>query len=162
MDTTTPRYCGNCNNELTKKNQAKYCSRSCVGQANKNVPPPPSLPEAERTFQCIGCQKKVVLDRNAKRSKYCSLQCQHDTRKLYNYNNALKGVEYPSDRSAKSSLLYVRGRQCEICSTTEWCGKPIDLVLDHIDGNSDNRHLANYRLICNNCDAQTDTFKARN
>ena len=38
----------------------------------------------------------------------------------------------------------------------------MDLVLDHINGvNNDNR-LENLRFLCNNCDSQLPTFKARN
>jgi 5-methylcytosine-specific restriction endonuclease McrA len=36
------------------------------------------------------------------------------------------------------------------------------LVLDHIDGNSDNWDLKNLRMICCNCDALTPTYKNRN
>lgn len=36
------------------------------------------------------------------------------------------------------------------------------LVLDHIDGHSENGQLTNLRIICNNCDALTDTYKGKN
>jgi hypothetical protein len=52
---------------------------------------------------------------------------------------------------------------CVICGCPpEWRGQPMDLVLDHINGiNNDNR-LENLRFLCNNCDSQLPTFKARN
>ena len=40
--------------------------------------------------------------------------------------------------------------------------KPILLILDHINGNSDNCSLENLRLICSNCDTLTPTYKGRN
>ena len=44
----------------------------------------------------------------------------------------------------------------------EWCGKPMPLILDHINGiNNDNR-LENLRFVCSNCDSQLDTYKSRN
>ena len=49
-----------------------------------------------------------------------------------------------------------------ICGQTEWMGKPIPLVLDHIDGNSDNFKLTNLRLVCGNCDMQLPTYKSKN
>ena len=53
--------------------------------------------------------------------------------------------------------------RCDICKTPPiWNGQPMTLVLDHINGiHSDNR-LDNLRFVCNNCDSQLDTYKARN
>lgn len=52
---------------------------------------------------------------------------------------------------------------CQICDMKPiWQGKPIVLRLDHINGvNNDNR-IENLRMICPNCDSQTDTFTGRN
>ena len=53
--------------------------------------------------------------------------------------------------------------ECSICSMPpEWMGKPMSLVLDHINGvNNDNR-LDNLRFVCHNCDSQLDTYKSKN
>ena len=40
--------------------------------------------------------------------------------------------------------------------------KPIPLELDHIDGDRENNLLANLRLICPNCHAQTANYRGRN
>jgi hypothetical protein len=52
---------------------------------------------------------------------------------------------------------------CKICNTPPmWNGKPMPLILDHINGiNNDNR-LENLRFVCSNCDSQLDTYKSRN
>jgi hypothetical protein len=41
-------------------------------------------------------------------------------------------------------------------------GKPIPLIVDHIDGNPLNHKVDNFRLVCGNCDMQLDTYKAKN
>lgn len=47
---------------------------------------------------------------------------------------------------------------CEVCGLTEWCGQPLTLHVDHINGiNTDNR-VANLRFICPNCHQQTETW----
>lgn len=59
-------------------------------------------------------------------------------------------------------LIEKHGHQCSICDNTEWQGKPIPLVLDHINGDPYNNEVKNLRMICTNCDAQTDTYKGKN
>lgn len=53
--------------------------------------------------------------------------------------------------------------ECQICGIgPEWQGKPMPLILDHINGvNNDNR-LSNLRFVCSNCDSQLETYKAKN
>lgn len=42
-----------------------------------------------------------------------------------------------------------------------YCGKPIILELDHIDGNRKNNELSNLRFLCPNCHSQTETFSGK-
>jgi len=51
---------------------------------------------------------------------------------------------------------------CTECGNIgEWMGKPLPLILDHINGvNNDNR-LENLRFVCSNCDSQLPTYKNR-
>ena len=53
--------------------------------------------------------------------------------------------------------------ECNICGIgPEWQGKPMPLILDHINGiNNDNR-LENLQFCCSNCESQLPTYKARN
>ncbi len=53
--------------------------------------------------------------------------------------------------------------ECDCCGIGPmWQGKPMTLILDHINGiNNDNR-LLNLRFVCSNCDSQLPTYKARN
>jgi len=56
----------------------------------------------------------------------------------------------------------IKTHKCECCGITDWNNKPTPLELDHINGiNTDNR-LENLRLLCPNCHAQTETYRAKN
>jgi len=41
-------------------------------------------------------------------------------------------------------------------------GEIISLILDHINGNSEDWSVQNVRLVCGNCDMQLPTYKGRN
>ena len=62
-------------------------------------------------------------------------------------------------RLIKAGLLV---EQCVTCGQKPvWNNQPLVLVLDHVNGkNSDNR-LENLRLLCPNCNSQTETFCGR-
>ena len=53
--------------------------------------------------------------------------------------------------------------KCNICSQNEtWNGKPLIMILDHVNGiNNDNR-IENLRMLCPNCNSQQDTFAGKN
>jgi hypothetical protein len=53
--------------------------------------------------------------------------------------------------------------KCAVCGIEPvWQGKPMPLILDHINGvNNDNRIL-NLRFVCSNCDSQLPTYKSKN
>lgn len=67
--------------------------------------------------------------------------------------------------SLKKHLIdnHILRNQCDLCDAQPiWKDKPLVLVLDHINGiNNDNR-LTNLRLLCPNCNSQTETFAGRN
>jgi len=52
--------------------------------------------------------------------------------------------------------------KCAICGLCSWQNKPLNMQLDHIDGDSTNHMLENLRLLCPNCHAQTDTYCGKN
>jgi hypothetical protein len=53
--------------------------------------------------------------------------------------------------------------RCATCAIAEWCGRPLVLHLDHINGIHNDHRRTNIRLLCPNCHSQTDTYcnKAR-
>ena len=52
--------------------------------------------------------------------------------------------------------------ECSICHLVEWCGKPLSLQLDHINGIHNDHRLENLRILCPNCHSQTPTFAGKN
>ncbi len=96
---------------------------------------------------------------------YCTKQCQKDyqwsVRKLeIERTGVLQIAEYGT--TARRYLLEKFGNKCQICSRDEWDGKPMPLVLDHVNGNSDDWSMSNCRLICPNCDTFTPFYKSKN
>lgn len=51
---------------------------------------------------------------------------------------------------------------CEMCGQDEvWRGKPMAMILDHINGVRDDHRLENLRMVCPNCAATLDTHCGR-
>lgn len=52
---------------------------------------------------------------------------------------------------------------CSLCELgTEWRGKPITLILDHINGDPRDHRIENLRFVCPNCESQLPTTGSRN
>jgi len=63
-------------------------------------------------------------------------------------------------RIVSDNLIKQECRNCGL--SNRWNGKPLVLVLDHINGISDDNRLLNLRFLCPNCHSQTDTFAGKN
>lgn len=87
------------------------------------------------------------------------------TSHCYDINDILSG-KYPGYQTFKLKnrllSLGIKENKCEICGITEWNGKPLNMELHHIDGNKNNNSLENLQILCPNCHAQTDNFRAKN
>lgn len=52
---------------------------------------------------------------------------------------------------------------CSVCGSLPiWQGKPMPLILDHINGVNNDHRLENLRFVCPNCNTQLPTFCSKN
>ncbi|MBA3840011.1 MAG: HNH endonuclease, partial [Thermoleophilaceae bacterium] len=60
-------------------------------------------------------------------------------------------------RSYVKKRLFEAGlkeKHCEVCGQDElWHGRTMSLILDHVNGVSDDNRLENLRIVCPNCAA---------
>ena len=119
-------------------------------------------------FKCLCCGKENSLKKSTT-NKYCNNKCQQD----YQYKKFIEewkkgnqdGVRQSGLSTAKAIKKYILEKQnfkCSLCGIYEWCGKPITLELEHIDGDSLNNKEENLCCLCPNCHSQTPTYKAKN
>lgn len=53
--------------------------------------------------------------------------------------------------------------ECAECGQgDEWKGKKLVMVLDHKNGVNNDHRIENLRMLCPNCNSQTDTFSGKN
>lgn len=152
-----PKRCKFCNNILSyEKRKNKFCDHSCSASfVNRDI---------QRNY-CSGKYIKkmcIVCGTVTKNEKFCSQKCF----KKFEWDSIKKEIEVTGKISGLSTgkkyLKEINGNKCSICGLSEWNGKEIVLIMDHIDGKSDNEFINNLRLICPNCDSQLPTYKGRN
>jgi Zn finger protein HypA/HybF involved in hydrogenase expression len=70
--------------------------------------------------------------------------------------NSTFSTGHLKERLIKEGILENR---CALCQQLpEWCGKKLVMILDHINGVNNDHRIDNLRLLCPNCNSQTDTF----
>lgn len=117
--------------------------------------------------------KKITSNKSLKTCRYCggmlkkikNLYCSSECRsKKFEQETKLKLLngQLLRQSSVRKAFLLLNEYKCNICHSTEWMGKKIPLILDHIDGHSRNNHISNLRLVCCNCDALLPTYKNKN
>lgn len=162
LNPTKCKFCGNVLDYKHRNN--KFCNRSCSASFNnKGVVRNNNV--QENRF-CEFCGKELK-----KRSQryFCSNKCQQNfkweqkKKKIEETGFFEKGFGNEASRPlVKKYLVEKYGHKCSVCGITEWMDKEVPLIVDHIDGNSENCAVDNFRLVCGNCDMQLSTYKSRN
>ena len=169
---TSPVLCKFCGGKIRYEEREKiFCNNSCAAKFNNkgvdrhykdrvNNKKEKSKKEIGKNKNkainfCLYC-KKVIYS-----PKFCNSRCQSDYRWKKKKESIVSG-EQAYFESMKRYLLEINGNKCEICGITEWNNKKIVMILDHINGNSENNSLSNLRLVCPNCDSQLPTYKSKN
>ena len=145
-----PLLCATCNLP-TRNYKTKFCSEKCSIEYK-------STNKQSNKISICHCGN-IIKTLN---KSFCSNQCfQH--KKMKDKYNLMKTKNIPiGPNSLRNIMLYVCDNKCEICNRAEWNNQPIPVVIDHIDGHSNNNKLSNLRIICCNCDALLPTYKGRN
>ena len=112
---------------------------------------------------CKNCGKEIN-----KNKIYCSSKCACEFKHKSYYQNYLTHPEQYSRGNYTPCRFYKefleeQSNKCAICGCSPiHNNKILRFVIDHIDGNAANNRRDNIRLICPNCDSQTETFKSKN
>lgn len=143
-----PSYCAECNSVLDYKlKNNKFCSKSCSATFNNK--------KRSNKKYCKCCKKEC-------KNIYCSISCQKRYTFLDDMSSYFNGDYSFSTKRVKKFLLLDRGHICESCNNSTWLGMPINLELDHSDGNYKNNSPDNLKLLCPTCHSYTPTYKAKN
>jgi protein-arginine kinase activator protein McsA len=126
---------------------------------------------------CANCGKTFTVSAKGRRAHFCSQSCKNEfysNKKQDRFNQWLNGdltdciiqgisggeLKHVLRRQVKEYLLIKQNYCCAICgSLNVHNNKPLIFVLDHVDGNWQDNHKSNLRMICPNCNSQLETTK---
>ncbi len=113
---------------------------------------------------CLNCGKLLQFKRYGHKYIYCNNICRGEYQSKQRIRLLKEGKLQDFNRSRIKAAMRSLGvvDKCAICGITEWMGKSLPMILDHIDGNASNNVIENLRFICSNCDSQSEYYKAKN
>lgn len=107
-----------------------------------------------------------MLRWSSHKKHFCTGKCSSDYRKQQ--GNERRKQQFLEGKLKHRCRVYKflverDGNRCQICSLPGvWNEKSLRLWVDHTDGNATNNNPSNFRLVCPNCESQSDTSRGRN
>ena len=145
--------CPKCSAEHSKP--GIYCSRKCANSREWSADDKAKKSDALKGRG--GWSKGIVRGAMSEDTKD-KIRSKHQQLSRERYDRG----EVTERATLRRLIAEDNGYHCDKCGLDSWCGNPITLIVDHIDGNAGNNMPSNLRLICPNCNSQTDTFGGRN
>lgn len=159
-----PKRCKYCNAVIEYGATKVFCNSKCFGNSYQIKRQKITIERYEKNPKiCKICDKSIPYDKRY--NSCCSRECSNSSLRSkfkITTDEKMKNGTCNTPGTIKNWIIAENGKKCVICGLTEWMGKEIPLVLDHIDGNSYNNRIENLRLVCGNCDMQLPTYKGRN
>ncbi len=133
----------------------RFCSSLCARRYSSNlkreeVNQKVSKKLKERKHEMTPARKKQLKKLNGSRKEFWNQKFQRSS-----WDELGPGWR-------RRRVLEEQKSQCALCKIGEWCGKPLSLHLDHINGDRFDNSRENVRMICPNCHSQTETYCSRN
>lgn len=139
----------------------KYCKKLGIKTKFSTGELRPGPAPKEAYTKCISCGNGIQAAK-----KFCNVECQRDY-KVEQYKKWCNSLFYVTSREIpdyfRRFLKEEQSNKCAICyKLNVWEGKDLVLIMDHVDGNSENNVRSNIRFVCPNCDTQLPTYCGRN
>ena len=183
-----PNTCKFCGQSFSyKKRHNKFCNSSCAASFNNKQRSADVKNKISKTLKdknnlrksynssnlifstnysfCLNCNSKIKVG-----GKFCNSKCQGEFKIKQKFIKIEESSCFPANkntndtdlRNVRKYLIAKYGHKCSICGLSEWMGQQIPLVADHIDGDTTNHKVENFRMVCENCNAQLPTYKSKN